>query len=121
MVISPSLNACGNSSCRNFSSSATLIFATAIRPCPRFTMPVTLRCHISPNENLRPETLEMPAQTVRAPTSQPQVLLQENIGSIRLLTLNRPAARNSLSEALIAGLHGALNEIRDDSSVRGVV
>jgi enoyl-CoA hydratase/carnithine racemase len=63
----------------------------------------------------------MPAQTVRAPASQPQVLLQENIGSIRVLTLNRPAARNSLSEALIAGLHGALNEIRDDSSVRGVV
>jgi len=63
----------------------------------------------------------MPAQTVRAPASQPQVLLQENVGSIRVLTLNRPAARNSLSEALIAGLHGALTEIRDDSSVRAVV
>lgn len=63
----------------------------------------------------------MPAQTVRAPASQPQVLLQENVGSIRVLTLNRPAARNSLSEALIAGLHGALNDIRDDSSVRAVV
>ena len=63
----------------------------------------------------------MPAQTVRAPTSQPQILLQENVGSIRVLTLNRPAARNSLSESLIAGLHGALKEIRDDSSVRAVV
>ncbi|MET0678676.1 MAG: enoyl-CoA hydratase [Bradyrhizobium sp.] len=63
----------------------------------------------------------MPAQTVRAPASQPQVLLQENVGSIRVLTLNRPAARNSLSESLIAGLHGALKEIRDDGSVRGVV
>ncbi len=50
----------------------------------------------------------MPAQTARAPTPQPPVLLQENVGSIRLLTLNRPAARNSLSEGLIAELHAAL-------------
>jgi hypothetical protein len=33
-VISPSLNACGNSSRRNFSSSATLIFAAAMLPLP---------------------------------------------------------------------------------------
>ena len=63
----------------------------------------------------------MPAQTARAPTPQPPVLLQENIGSIRLLTLNRPAARNSLSEGLIAELHGALQDIHDDNSVRAVV
>jgi enoyl-CoA hydratase/carnithine racemase len=63
----------------------------------------------------------MPAQTARAPTPQPPILLQENIGSIRLLTLNRPAARNSLSEGLIAELHGALKEIHDDNSVRAVV
>jgi enoyl-CoA hydratase/carnithine racemase len=63
----------------------------------------------------------MPAQTVRAPTPQPPILLQENVGSIRLLTLNRPAARNSLSEGLIAELHGALKEIHDDNSVRAVV
>jgi len=63
----------------------------------------------------------MPAQTARAPTPQPPVLLQENVGSIRLLTLNRPAARNSLSEGLIAELHAALKEIHDDNSVRAVV
>jgi enoyl-CoA hydratase/carnithine racemase len=63
----------------------------------------------------------MAAQTARAPTPQPPILLQENIGSIRLLTLNRPAARNSLSEGLIAELHGALKEIHDDNSVRAVV
>jgi enoyl-CoA hydratase/carnithine racemase len=67
------------------------------------------------------ETPEMPAQTARAPTPQPPILLQENVGSIRLLTLNRPAARNSLSEALIAELHGALKQIHDDNSVRAVV
>jgi len=50
----------------------------------------------------------MSAQTARAPTPQPPILLQENVGSIRVLILNRPAARNSLSEALIAELHGAI-------------
>jgi enoyl-CoA hydratase/carnithine racemase len=63
----------------------------------------------------------MPAQTARAPTPQPPILLQENVGSIRVLTLNRPAARNSLSESLIAELHAALTAIRDDNSVRAVV
>ena len=38
-----------------------------------------------------------------------------------MLTLNRPAARNSLSEGLIAELHAALKEIHDDKSVRALV
>jgi enoyl-CoA hydratase/carnithine racemase len=60
-------------------------------------------------------------QTARAAQPDQPVLLRENIGSIAVLTLNRPAARNSLSDGLIAELHAALNEIRDDKSVRGVV
>jgi enoyl-CoA hydratase/carnithine racemase len=64
---------------------------------------------------------EMPAQTARAPTPQPPILLRQDVGSIRVLTLNRPAARNSLSEGLIAELHGALKEIHDDNSIRAVV
>src|SRR5690349_18933441 len=60
-------------------------------------------------------------QTARAVAPQSSILLRENVGSIAVLTLNRPAARNSLSEGLIAELHAALNEIRDDKSVRGVV
>jgi enoyl-CoA hydratase/carnithine racemase len=63
----------------------------------------------------------MPAQTARAPIPQPPVLLQENVGSIRLLILNRPGPRNSLSEGLIAELHAALKQIHDDNSVRAVV
>ncbi|WP_426525716.1 enoyl-CoA hydratase [Bradyrhizobium sp. McL0615] len=63
----------------------------------------------------------MTSQPARAAAPQPPILLQENVGSIRLLTLNRPAARNSLSEGLIAELHGALKEIHDDNSVRAVV
>jgi enoyl-CoA hydratase/carnithine racemase len=63
----------------------------------------------------------MPAQTARAPTPQPPVLLQENVGRIRLLILNRPGPRNSLSEGLIAELHAALKQIHGDNSVRAVV
>ena len=63
----------------------------------------------------------MPAQTARAPTPQSPILLRETIGSIAVLTLNRPAARNSLSEGLIAELHGALKDIHDDKNVRAVV
>jgi enoyl-CoA hydratase/carnithine racemase len=63
----------------------------------------------------------MPAQTVRAQTPHSPILLRETIGSIAVLTLNRPAAHNSLSEGLIAELHGALKDIGDDKNVRGVV
>ncbi|MBR0935681.1 enoyl-CoA hydratase [Bradyrhizobium jicamae] len=63
----------------------------------------------------------MSAQAARARAPQAPILLRETVGSITVLTLNRPAARNSLSEGLIAELHGALDEIRDDNNVRGVV
>jgi enoyl-CoA hydratase/carnithine racemase len=63
----------------------------------------------------------MPAQTARASTPEISMLLRETIGSIAVLTLNRPAARNSLSEAMIAALHAALNEIGDDNTIRAVV
>jgi enoyl-CoA hydratase/carnithine racemase len=63
----------------------------------------------------------MSPQTARAPAPQSPILLRERAGSISVLTLNRPAARNSLSEGLIAELHGALKEIHDDNSIRAVV
>ena len=63
----------------------------------------------------------MPAQTARAATPPSPILLRETVGSIAVLTLNRSAARNSLSEGLIADLHAALNDIHDDKSVRAVV
>src|ERR1700722_5684231 len=63
----------------------------------------------------------MMAQTARATTPQPPILLRETLGSIAGLTLNRPASRNSLSEAMIGELHAALNDIRDNASVRAVV
>jgi len=63
----------------------------------------------------------MCAQAARAEAPQSPILLRETVGSIAVLTLNRPAARNSLSEGLIGELHGALNEIHGDNSIRGVV
>jgi enoyl-CoA hydratase/carnithine racemase len=63
----------------------------------------------------------MPAQAAFAPTPQSPILLRERFGSIAMLTLNRPAARNSLSEAMIAGLHAALQEIADDNNIRALV
>lgn len=49
------------------------------------------------------------------------ILTRETQGSVAILTLNRPAARNSLSEGLIAALHEALDAVRDDAGVRAVV
>jgi len=63
----------------------------------------------------------MTAKPARVATRQPPILLRETLGSIAVLTLNRPAARNSLSEGMIAELHAALKEIHDDAKVRAVV
>src|SRR6195256_2486068 len=63
----------------------------------------------------------MTIQTARALKPQPPILLRETWASIAVLTLNRPDARNSLSEGLIAELHAALKEIHDDANVRAVV
>ena len=67
----------------------------------------------------------MTGQTARATTPQTPILLRETLssalGSIAVLTLNRPASRNSLSEAMIGELHAALDDIRGDESVRAVV
>ncbi len=63
----------------------------------------------------------MTAKTARAPSPQVPMLLLERLDGVAVLTLNRPEARNCLSEALIAELHAAINAIRDDAAVRAVV
>ncbi len=57
---------------------------------------------------------------MNAPVAVP-VLLRENLDGIAVLTLNRPDARNSLSESLIAALTEALRDIATDKRVRIVV
>jgi enoyl-CoA hydratase/carnithine racemase len=60
-------------------------------------------------------TLASPAPAIHAP------LLRDSVGSVAVLTLNRPAARNSLSEALLQALEAELATIAADSSVRAIV
>jgi len=65
----------------------------------------------------------MIAQTAaaRAVEPAPPVLKCERDQEIAILVLNRPQARNSLSEALLAALAAAFTEIAADPSVRAVV
>lgn len=67
----------------------------------------------------------MPARAARdaadRPATSDAILLREMAGPVAVLTLNRPAQRNSLSEAMIAHLHGALAEIAADKAARAVV
>lgn len=49
------------------------------------------------------------------------VVLKAQDGGVLRLTMNRPAQRNALSEALIAGLHAAIEEAGADRSVRVVI
>jgi enoyl-CoA hydratase/carnithine racemase len=59
--------------------------------------------------------------TARTVDTSAPVLLRERDKDIATLVLNRPQARNSLSEATLAVLSDALTEIAADKSVRAVV
>jgi enoyl-CoA hydratase/carnithine racemase len=58
---------------------------------------------------------------VLAPSASELILLREDIAGIAVLTLNRPAARNSLSEAMLVALGDALTGIANDHNVRAVI
>jgi enoyl-CoA hydratase/carnithine racemase len=67
----------------------------------------------------------MSTRTARAtgsvsPASEP-ILLREDLTGIAVLTLNRAAARNSLSEAMLQELGNALTAIAHDRDVRAVI
>jgi enoyl-CoA hydratase len=49
------------------------------------------------------------------------VLLQEDTDGVRVLTLNRPGARNALSTELAAALHEALTAVEAEEAVRVLV
>jgi enoyl-CoA hydratase/carnithine racemase len=61
------------------------------------------------------------ATTGAAASSAAPILLREDISGAALLTLNRPEARNSLSESLLEALGEALAAIAHDPQVRVVV
>src|SRR3984957_11619103 len=56
-----------------------------------------------------------------APASPELILLREDVGPTAVLTLNRPQARNSLSEAMLEALNDALTAIAQERAVRAVV
>jgi enoyl-CoA hydratase/carnithine racemase len=60
------------------------------------------------------------AAAAAVPSSTP-ILLREDVAGVAILTLNRPQARNSLSEALLKALSEALAAITHDRSVQVVV
>ncbi len=49
------------------------------------------------------------------------ILLSDDRGAVRVLTMNRPEARNALSTQLFEALHTALLDADSDDSVRAVV
>jgi len=49
------------------------------------------------------------------------ILLRKENGPIATLTLNRPTARNSLSEAMLAALNDALDEVSDSKEIKAVI
>jgi enoyl-CoA hydratase/carnithine racemase len=61
------------------------------------------------------------AMNVHARADNAAILLREDRAGIALLTLNNPAARNALSEELIAALSGAFDAIGQDASIRAVI
>jgi enoyl-CoA hydratase/carnithine racemase len=65
----------------------------------------------------------MNAQSAVATAATPSalILLREDISGIAVLTLNRPQARNSLSEATLEALGDALTAIAHEREVRAVV
>ncbi len=57
----------------------------------------------------------------RAADGDAPVLLRADAGGVATLTLNRPAARNALSAALMTALHERIEEIADDHGINVVV
>jgi enoyl-CoA hydratase/carnithine racemase len=61
------------------------------------------------------------ATATAAAHSSSLILLREDVSGVAVLTLNRPQARNSLSEAMLEALGDALTAIAHEASVRAVV
>jgi enoyl-CoA hydratase/carnithine racemase len=58
------------------------------------------------------------AKVTHAPT---EILLREDVDDVAILTLNRPQARNSLSEAMLEALRTALTAIAQQRAIRAVI
>jgi enoyl-CoA hydratase/carnithine racemase len=63
----------------------------------------------------------MTARSTSPDSATSPVLLRADIDGIALLSLNRPQARNALSEAMLAALHTEFAAIAKDNKVRAVI
>ncbi|MGH6665640.1 MAG: enoyl-CoA hydratase [Pseudolabrys sp.] len=63
----------------------------------------------------------MTARSTSPESATSPVLLRGDIDGIALLSLNRPQARNTLSEAMLAALHDEFASIAKDDKVRAVI
>jgi len=59
--------------------------------------------------------------TLHARIDVAPILLRSDEGGVAMLTLNRPEARNALSEALIDALHAEFDRIAEDSATRVII
>ena len=59
--------------------------------------------------------------TAKPPDVSRLMLMREDVAGVAVLTLNQPASRNTLSEAMLEALGDALTAIAHDESVRAVV
>jgi enoyl-CoA hydratase/carnithine racemase len=65
--------------------------------------------------------VESAMNTPSATADSEPLVLQQRRGGVAFLTLNRPAQFNALSEQMLAAVHGALEALATDASVRVVV
>jgi enoyl-CoA hydratase/carnithine racemase len=75
------------------------------------------------NELRRIESMNAQPATAAAAATAPSatILLREDVDDVAILTLNRPAARNSLSEAMLEALGESLTAVADQHSIRAVI
>ena len=60
-------------------------------------------------------------QEITSRTSTTSPIVRARDGAIEIVTLARPASRNALSDAMLAALAAALDDIRADRAIRAVV
>src|ERR1051326_4752788 len=97
-------------------------------PCPLMASPPLARrvgyngCRRKPKRVSQAQgNIDEHAAAKARPAAAEPILLREDIAGIAVLTLNRPHARNSLSEAALQALGDALTAISHDRDVRAVV
>ena len=92
---------------------STCITRTSIRDSPRaaFTMPLLLR--VNPRLFLRP-IHRCQYSTASSPVINVTNVPAPHCGSIRILSLNRPAARNAISRQLLAELNHQVDSIHNE-------